>query len=59
MDASEEPEDKIEVVQSTEDNSKPEDGEPVEGQESSSITEEQWEAIKGMLEYLLGYREEE
>ena len=59
MDGSDEAEEKIEVVPSTEnDAAQDEGGEEGEG-ESSSVTEEQWTAMKGTLDYLYAYRDEE
>ena len=53
MEASEDNDDKIEVLQSTETDTTP------ATLQSSTITEEQWRAIKAILEFLLGYREPE
>lgn len=63
MDAVEESEDKIEVVPSAEvdvTQAEEEDQEAkIKQGEDSLVTEEQWQAIKFILEYLLAYREEE
>ena len=53
METIEDNDDKIEVLQSTETDAAPANA------ASSSVTEEQWRAIKAILELLLGYRESE
>ena len=53
MEASEDNDEKIEVLQSTETDT------VLVSAQSSNMTEEQWRAIKAILEFLLGYREPE
>ena len=53
MDGAEDSEDKMEVLPSTES-----DGATANAN-GPPVTEEQWSAIRGMLEFLLGYREAE
>ena len=60
MEGLDEGDDKIEVLPSTE-NDAAQDGEtqsPVEA-EDSTITDEQWDAIKAVIQFLLDYREDE
>ena len=59
MASSEEVEDKIEVVPTTEIDAVQVEEKQGEQEESSNVTEGQWQAIKSTLEFLLGYREEE
>ena len=59
MDSSEKVHDMIEVVPTTETDASQAAGKQGDNEGGSSVTEEQWQAIKSTLEFLLGYREEE